>query len=267
MRRNGSPNKKRQASRSQASARAHGGLQKLDTSAPEPLYLQIKNMILAKISSGEWRIGAKLPTEAELVETLGVARMTVNRALRELTDERILKRTAGIGTFISERPTHASLFHHRDIAQEIVSRGRTHSCRVLSHERQIANEFIGGRLGLCFGSEVFHSRIVHYANDVPVQLEERWVNPGSAPNYLAQDFTTNTPHEYLNRVVPATEIEQKVHAVAPRTTELNVLHVTKATPMLLIIRRTWSGKTAIMTSRLVSPGDRHSLGDRYKLPK
>jgi GntR family transcriptional regulator, histidine utilization repressor len=227
-----------------------------------PLYQQIKALVQTKITNGDWRIGAKLPTEHELVELLSVSRMTISRALNELTAEGVLRRKPGVGTFIAERPTHASLFEVRDIAEEIESRGHRHSSRVLALERMPATEFISERLSISYGIDVYYSKVLHLSNGTPVQLEERWVNPAVAPDYLKQDFQALTTHQYLANVAPTTELEQAVHAVLPRTAELDILEVTDTTPCLLIVRRAWSGRTVATTNRMVSPGNRHSLGGR-----
>ncbi|MGO4843176.1 GntR family transcriptional regulator, partial [Rhizobiaceae sp. 2RAB30] len=55
--------------------------------AASPLYEQGKDYVLKNIGSGEWSKDQRLPSENELVTALGVSRMTVNRALRELTSE------------------------------------------------------------------------------------------------------------------------------------------------------------------------------------
>lgn len=60
-----------------------------------PAYQQIKRYVVERIAKGDWKPGAAIPTEAELVKEFGVARMTVSRALRELTAERVLTRIQG----------------------------------------------------------------------------------------------------------------------------------------------------------------------------
>ena len=53
-----------------------------------PSFQQIKDHILQRIHAGEWKEGDQIPTEAALGRQFGVARMTVNRALRELASGR-----------------------------------------------------------------------------------------------------------------------------------------------------------------------------------
>lgn len=61
----------------------------------------------------------------------GFSRMTINRALRELTDEGLLVRLQGVGTFVAEPKGQSALFEVRSIAAEIVARHHQHRCEVL----------------------------------------------------------------------------------------------------------------------------------------
>lgn len=231
-----------------------------------PLYRQIKQLVLGKIGLGEWRIGAQVPTEQELVATLGVSRMTVCRALNELTSEGILTRKSGVGTFVAKKPDNGSRIEIKDISDEIAERGGAHSSQVLALERRSATEFLTERMGIPRGSDVYYSRILHFANGEPVQLEERWINPSFALDYLNQDFSRITPQKYLSSCTLATEFEQSIYAVLPRESECQVLAIARESPCLLITRRLWSGKAVVSTDRFLSPGNRHSLGSRYLMP-
>ena len=71
------------------------------------------------------RAGA-LDVEAELVAQFGFSRMTINRALRELTDEGLLVRLQGVGTFVAEPKGQSALFEIRSIADEIAARNHQH---------------------------------------------------------------------------------------------------------------------------------------------
>jgi DNA-binding GntR family transcriptional regulator len=66
-------------------------------SPPAPFYEKVKQAISEKIASGVWRPHDRIPSEAELVAQFGFSRMTINRALRELTDEGLLVRLQGWG--------------------------------------------------------------------------------------------------------------------------------------------------------------------------
>jgi len=67
-----------------------------------PIYEQVKVFICTKIKKGEWIAGDSVPSESALMHQFGVSRMTVNRALRELMAEGVVRRVQGSGTFVAE---------------------------------------------------------------------------------------------------------------------------------------------------------------------
>lgn len=227
----------------------------------DPLYLQVKRHIEDQIEKGIWGAGARVPSENELIESLGVSKMTVNRALRELSGEGTLTRVVGVGSFVAETRIDIHPLEVRNIADEIAERGHKHCARVerLAEERPSAR--LAQDLGLEDGSTVFHSTVIHFENDEPVQLEDRYVNPAIAPDYLAQDFTTTTPAAYLMAVAPIQEVEHFVEALMPGPQIARMLNMTENEPCLLISRRTWAkGKTA-SGARLYHPGSSYRLGE------
>lgn len=174
-------------------------------STPAPLYEQVKKMITDNISNGAWPPNYRIPSEAELVAHLGFSRMTINRALRELTHQGLLVRMQGVGTFVAEPKGQSALFEVHSIRDEILARNHRHHCKIILLDKVQANSEQAAALNLSVGAPIFHSIIVHYENDTPVQIENRYVNPVVAPDYLQQDFLKITPHDYLSRVAPLTE--------------------------------------------------------------
>jgi GntR family histidine utilization transcriptional repressor len=171
-------------------------------SAPAPFYEKVKQEISEKIASGIWQPHDRIPSEAELVAQYGFSRMTINRALRELTDEGLLVRLQGVGTFVAEPKGQSALFEIRSIADEINARQHQHRCEVLTLERTRANAQQALVLNVKEGTSIFHSVMVHYENDLPVQIEDRCVNAEIVPEYLAQDYSQTTPHAYLSLIAP-----------------------------------------------------------------
>src|SRR5208282_3835399 len=105
------------------------------SAALQPLYLKVKRHILENIGSGKWGTSTRVPSENEIVKSFGVSRMTANRALRELRDEGILVRIAGVGSFVADRQPHTHPLTIRSIAEEIRERGHVHRAQIVSLER------------------------------------------------------------------------------------------------------------------------------------
>ncbi|MEG0857485.1 MAG: GntR family transcriptional regulator [Terrisporobacter sp.] len=74
----------------------------IDKSSPIPVYYQLKNDLITKISQGLWKPGECIASERELCEIYGVSRMTIRQALGELVQEDVLLKIKGKGTFVCE---------------------------------------------------------------------------------------------------------------------------------------------------------------------
>lgn len=230
-----------------------------------PRYQQVKNFILERIDSGEWDIDQRVPSENELVQELGISRMTVNRALRELTEEGRLRRVQGLGTFVADPRPLVELVELRNIADEIRDRGNEHTARVVTLEQLKADADAARALRLAEGATVYRSVIVHHENGLPIQLENRLVNPAAAPDYLTIDFTRTTPNEYLTEVAPATDVEHLVEAIIPNAHACELLKMPTNEPGLLLNRRTWSGERVVSRAWLTHPASRFRLGARFTM--
>ncbi len=236
---------------------------RLDRGTALPLYQQIKEEITRHANSGHWPAGRKLPSENELVEMLGVSRMTINRALRELTLDGALIRVHGVGTFVAERPPHASLIQLRDIAEEIRENGKNHRLEVLLLEKKSVSDAILERMELSEPSMIFHLKAVHYQDEVPIQYEDRFVNPLLAPAFLEVDFSRTTATGYLVNLVKPDEMEHVVEAVLPELPIAASLNINRTEPCLKLSRRTWKGTQVVTSVSLFYPGSRYALGARY----
>lgn len=230
---------------------------------PIPRYQRIKQQITRRIEAGELAPGDQVPSENMLVRQLGVSRMTANRALRELTSEGLLVRVQGSGTFVAETRPPADLLELRNIADEIRASGRRPSQRLELLETVSADAELARDMEVAPGAELFHSIIVHMADGAPVQIEDRYVNPAVAPDYMKMDFDHRTPNEILMQVAPRYEAEHIVEAVRPRDWEQDLLGIGANEPCLQLRRRTWSGGKVVTRVRLLHPGHSHRFGARF----
>ncbi|CAM3505527.1 HTH-type transcriptional repressor YvoA [Vibrio aerogenes CECT 7868] len=226
---------------------------------PAPIYQRVKQAIIAQISAGHWQENDRVPSESELVKALGASRMTINRALRELTTEGYLFRMQGVGTFVAKQKGATPMLEVHNIADEITQRGHSHTCKIINLSSIKADPEQAAIFNLKTGHELYYSHIIHYENDTPVQLEERWVNPSMAPDYLHQDYQHQTPYTYLMNIAPLTSGEHIVEAVMADPRQRNYLDIDDYEPCLLIRRQTWSDKQVVTYAKLLYPGSRYKL--------
>lgn len=227
------------------------------------IYERVKQFLNEQIFSGALPPGSRVPSEHMLMRELGASRMTVHRALREMSAQGVLHRVQGVGTFVRRPPASSALLEIFDISQDILQRGGEHGARIIRLGALRADAALASAFELERGARIFHSEIVHLENGVPVQLETRYVSPHFAPDYLEQDFSAQTTSRYLLSIAPAAEVEHIVRAVLPDRRGRALLQVDAAEPCLLVERRTWTAAGPATYSRLTHPGSRYQLGSRY----
>ncbi len=235
----------------------------IDKSAPQPIYQQIKSTIERNIGSGEWAPGQKLPSENELVLALDVSRMTINRALRELTQQGLVNRVHGRGSFVAERPRHASLIELQDIAVEVEKAGKRYRSEVINLTQGPAKAELAELMQVDVGSNLFFLRAVHFQDDQPIQLESRYVNPALVPEFMQQDFQKVTSTAYLLQLFRPDEMEHIVKAIVADRNTRELLRIGREQPCLELSRRTWFNQQVVTQVTLTYPGNRYDLGARY----
>ena len=222
-------------------------------------YAAVKASLKQRIAQGGWQPGTRLPSERELVQEFGCARMTVHRALRELEEEGLIERRQGSGSFVAELHPISNLLRVRDIADEIAERGHVHATRVCAVTQVKADAPLAAAMRLPVGTRVFRAQLVHLENGVPIQFEDRHVNPALAPDLLAHDFTRVTPSFVLFEHAPLTEAEQVVEATLATPALARLLSVAVGSALLMVSRRTVSQGSVASVARLYHPGARYRL--------
>jgi len=227
-----------------------------------PRYQQVKKYILSRIDSGELRAGVKIESENKLAELLNFSRMTVNRALRELTAEGWLKRIKGAGTFVVGQKSRPTLLEIQSIAEEIRDSGGMYSCDIPLLQEEKAKPLLALSMGLQPYASVYHLVIVHMDNGLALQLEDQYVNSSIVPDYLVQNFFESSSDEYLSGLFPALEVENVVEAVIADVWIQDLLHINTIQPCLAL-RRILRDKGEIMAkSSFFYPGCRYAIGSR-----
>jgi GntR family histidine utilization transcriptional repressor len=227
-------------------------------------YQRVKQHLKDGLAAGRWPPGALMPSEAELTAEFGVSRMTVNRAIRELQAEGLVQRTQGVGTFAAPLHRVSSTLTIRDLHEEIEARGHRHHAAVHLQRGEAAAAALAAQLGVEPGATVFHTLIVHHENGVPLQCEDRFVNPACAPGYLGVDFTQTSPTHYLFEATALWRAQYSIEAARPTRQEAGLLGIDAGDPCLIVVRRTFSREAPITIARLVHPGSRYILQGEFQ---
>jgi GntR family transcriptional regulator, histidine utilization repressor len=111
---------------------------------------------------------------------------------------------------------------------------------------------------------VFHTVLVHLENGVPIQYEDRYVNPQAAPGYLETDFTQVSPTLHLLQHAPLTEASYTLEACLPTAEQARALQIRTGEPCMAMMRRTVSGANVASIARQLYPGKRYSFSGQFQ---
>jgi GntR family histidine utilization transcriptional repressor len=211
------------------------------------LHAQIRRDIEARIMSGEWKPGDRIPYEHQLMATYGCSRMTVNRALRALVEAGLIESRKRAGTFVSHPRIHRAALEIPDIRDEVAQQDE--------EDR---------RLLQIDGGSVLAIECRHHAGGRPYALERRLINLAAVPGAAEVDFAVEPPGSWLLAHVPWTEAEHRITAVNAGAKELVALGIAAGAACMALERWTWRGAERITYARQVYPGDRYALVAHFR---
>lgn len=225
-----------------------------------PMHAQIRRALSSAILTGRIPPGGRIPPESELMALFGASRMTVHRALAALAAEGLVRRNRRAGTVASPEARGRAVFEIWDIGAEIRASGHAHRFEILSRAVRPAKD---GEMDLPAGARLLDIATRHLSDDAPVQVEERLINLGAAPDAAEEPFAKAPPGRWLLDHVPWTEAEHAIHATAAPARVAKLLGMKPGEAALVVERRTWNGTTPVTFARLWHAGDRHRLVGRF----
>lgn len=219
----------------------------------------VRAEVLRRIRARDWPPGGLIPGEEALAQEFGVARATVNRALRDLADAGVIERKKRAGTRVAELPVRRARLEIPVIRLDVLGRGLTYSFERLADRLGPAPVPVTARLGLPEGVEMRYLETLHLADGRPYVHEVRWLNPAVLPD-PPPDFAKVSANEWLVTHVSLVsgDIAFTAEPAGPR--EAEVLGVAPGTALLVAERTTQGTAGAVTWVRLAhAPGHRVQL--------
>ncbi|WP_172297245.1 GntR family transcriptional regulator [Pseudoruegeria sp. HB172150] len=213
--------------------------------------------LLRRINEREWVPGSLLPTEAELAGEFGCARTTVNRAMRELAEAGLLDRKRRAGTRVALHPTSRVVLDIPIIRQEVEQRGARWHHALLEQRTEPAPTSVTSRMDLSAGTKMLHVRSLHFADNHPFLLEDRWLNLAALADAETVDFGKVTSNEWLIQNVPYTTGDISFSAISTDADTASLLEAQEGEAVFVVDRLTWNEREPITSVRLTyAPGYR-----------
>lgn len=205
--------------------------------------------------------GHQLSKETELAEQYGVSRMTMNKALTQLTSEGFLVRRKRRGTFVAQARGQAAVMEINDIEQEVAELGFPYSWRLTSSEVRSISDADASVLDVLnvAASQALVIEGTHTARGEPFCLEYRAINVDVVPGAAVQDFSHFVPGQWLLKSMPFSAASHRVRAINAAGKDARALDVALGTACLEILRKTRIEQKWVTHVRLLYPGHLHQL--------
>lgn len=228
------------------------------TDGARPKHAQLRD-VLVTLCATELEPDTAIPSERDLMETYGVSRATVRRAIESLIAEGLLRRAQGKGTFVA-RPRIESHLHLASFSEDMQRRGLRPSTRVLRADAVEPPAEVAQFLGLGPGESCWRVERIRVASGEPMASETSWYSMQLLPGLDRFDLSTSIYTilaEHYEIVVDTAE--QTVWAEVADERLAKQLELTVGSPVLAFDR--YSRSLGRPLERTVS----RYRGDRYQI--
>ena len=212
--------------------------QQIDTPSFKPLYQQVKQLLITRLTDRVWEPGELLPSESQLAAEFGVSQGTVRKALDEMTSENLLRRLQGRGTFVTEHTDSRSVFHFLNLVDDS-NQKQIPLSEPISITKCMATNEESERLGLQANATVIRFKRVRYLSHKPVIVETITVPYSLTPGLEKQfDKMPNTLYRHYEKAYgfSVTRATEWLSAVSADSHQAELLNVAEGAPLLSVCR-------------------------------
>ncbi|WP_328828360.1 GntR family transcriptional regulator [Nocardioides acrostichi] len=218
-------------------------------------HVQVREYVRGLVSGAA--PGSPAPSERELVQQFGVARMTVRQAMDALVADGLLERIPGRGTFVARPKRSASRI--TGYTEEMTRRGMLAESQTLLARREHAGPGVARALGLTEGDSVIHWRRLRRADGVPMCIEDAYLNEILLPGFLQGGMPTSLYDLLTSRGLRPTWVEDSVSADRATAEEASLLEIEPQGIVMRHSRRALAREKIVEVSRGVFRADRFTL--------
>ncbi|ODT17643.1 MAG: GntR family transcriptional regulator [Kaistia sp. SCN 65-12] len=244
-----------------------GLITSLDRRRPEPLWHQAERAIRARIEDGEWPAGSQIPAEDRLCELLGVSRITVRHALRNLEALGLLRREHGRGTFVRSATVVAGARGLTSFTDEMAALGLTVGSRMLAQEIVPASVRVAAALEIEEGEPVAMVRRLRLGNGAPIGVQTAHLRLDRVPGLLDEDLSGSSLYAQIERrygIKPFEATETyRVGAVGPEDAVL--LEIEAGSPAFIVERLAVDPRGPFEFTLSIMRGDRYEIRSTLRI--
>jgi len=237
------------------------GLQKPDRRRPEPLWHQAEMALRGLIEGGEWSGGSQLPNEDRLGEMLGISRITLRHALRNLEEAGLLRREHGRGTFVRSATVVAGVRGLTSFTEEMRTLALAAGTRLVEANRIAATLEIADALEIAVGDPVVQLKRLRLGNALPIGIQTSHLPEARVPGLFERASGVTSLYTWLEehygiKPVKAKEV-YRVGRVAEADAEL--LQLAANTPAFEVERIAYDARGSFEYTLSTMRADRYEI--------
>lgn len=166
----------------------------------KPIYMQVAEYLSDNINSGRWKDSERIPSEAELTESLGVSRGSVKKAISKLVDEGVLEQIQGKGTYVKAHDISFPLAEGLiSFSESLKEQGIEFDTQIIEIGEREADEELARNLGIPAGSPYLHLERVRHVHGEPIMYIENNINSSLAEGIRDADFVHDSLFSIVER--------------------------------------------------------------------
>jgi GntR family transcriptional regulator len=242
-------------------------IMRADRSRPEPLWHQAEQALRAQIADGTWPDGTQLPNEGKLSEMLGVSRITIRHALRNIEESGLLRREHGRGTFVRTSTVTAGVRGLTSFTQEMADRGLVVGSRVLEMVEIPASTEVANALEIAEGDAVVMMRRLRAGNNQPIGIQTAYMSAVRVPGFV--DIGEPGPSLYAALkthfgITP--QVAREIYRVGTVSADYaGLLEVEPGSPAFIVQRIASDARGPFEYTVSIMRGDRYEIRSKLQL--
>lgn len=223
-----------------------------------PLYAQVEDVLVDRISGGTLPVGAQLPSEEELIREFDVSRTTIRTTIQKLVRQGLVEIRRGRGTFVASPRMIQELTELTGFVEDMRVLGRAPTARVVSRDVVPSDRLVAGKLAIAAGTPVVQIRRVRLSDGVPLSFDETYLPEDLGRKVMSDDLATEPIFALLEKRygTPLVEAEYELEAAAAAPAVAVALGIPAGSPIFLIDRTSFTlGHRPVDYERLHYRGD------------
>ena len=210
----------------------------LTRKAGSALWLQVEQALEQDILVGAFAVGAKLPTEPDLMSRFGVSRFTIRQAIGSLERRGLVRAEQGRGTFVHAPVLTYPLSERTRFSRNLIEQGFDPGGEVLSQTIVPAGPEIAEKLRIPVWQSVVHRRGIGKANDIPIELADVFLPLSRFPDFPRRraEHATYTATLASYGIKDYLRASTLIEARMPNEQEAQLLRQATSSPVFVVTR-------------------------------